>query len=279
MKPGPMKAAVLAAFPGLSGQRVFIRNSGMDCIALDVGDRMIFKFPRNPLAEGRLRREAGLLAAIRPRVPLAVPRMVLHHGPPVFSSHRKLPGKPLEPAQYARLDDGARGKLARDLARFFAALHALDVDEMIAVGAVPILPGADAEAALPFLPRELYPIAKALTLVPPPPDPYGDVFGFFDGHGLNMAFDRDRCVLNGIFDFADSGIGPLHQEFVAPGHIGADLVRRILADYGRRTNRPPDPDRVRRLTGLHRLQEIAGTEDPGLRPKMIASFADWFARK
>ena len=49
-----------------------------------------------------------------------------------------------------------------------------------------------------------------LTGAAMPPDPLGTVYGFFDGHGWNMAFDHARGRLNGIFDFGDSGFGPLH---------------------------------------------------------------------
>ena len=31
-----------------------------------------------------------------------------------------------------------------------------------------------------------------------PADPHGTIFGFFDGHGWNMAFDHARRRLNGL---------------------------------------------------------------------------------
>ncbi len=40
------------------------------------------------------------------------------------------------------------------------------------------------------------------------------VFGYFDGHGWNMAFDHEQGVLNGVYDFADAAIGPRSREFV-----------------------------------------------------------------
>ncbi|WP_136683616.1 phosphotransferase family protein [Falsirhodobacter xinxiangensis] len=275
----PWRAAILARFPELAGARFKLRNGGWDCIALDVGDRMIFKFPRNPIAERRLRREAGLLAVLHARLPLPVPKMVLHLGPPVFSSHRKLPGDVLEPKDYARLDATAKARLALDLARFFAALHALDVTEMAANGAVPIEEGPDPALALPHLSHVSRLAAEALLRDPLPPDPFGDIYGFFDAHGWNMAFNHRLGVLNGIYDFADSGIGPLHREFVAPRFLGPDLVPHILRDYAAITGRQADPDRVHRITGRHRLQEIVETDDPEMRPRMIAAFDDWVMGK
>ena len=68
-------------------------------------------------------------------------------------------------------------------------------------------------------------------------DPHGTVFGFYDGHGWNMAFDHQRGVLNGIYDFADAGIGPLQQDFIYSSFIDEDLTLRIIAAYERITGK------------------------------------------
>lgn len=276
----PLIAAVVAEFPELARAKVRVRNSGWDSIALDVDDRMIFKFPRNAIAEVALRREAGLLAALRPRLKLAVPQMSLHHGPPIFSSHKKIKGEHLDPKDYARLDAKARDRLARDLAGFFATLHALDLDEMRGLGALPVPDEALASSVVALLPAALRPLAEALLAKALPSDPLGPVFGYFDGHGMNMAFDHKRGILNGIYDFADSGIGPLHCEFVQPGTLGADLSTRLIDAYEKITLRHLDRDRIRWVTGLHRLMKVAETAgDPQMRPRMIAGFADWVQGK
>lgn len=276
----PLIAAVVAEFPELARAKVRVRNTGWDSIALDMDDRMIFKFPRNAIAEVALRREAGLLAALRPRLKLAVPQMALHHGPPLFSSHKKIVGGHLEPKDYAMLGDRARDRLARDLAGFFATLHALDMDEMRGHGALPIRSEPLDPSVTVLLPAILRPAAEALLAVSFDADPSGDVYGFFDGHGQNMAFDHGKGALNGIYDFADSGIGPRHCEFVQPGLLGADLVMRLLGAYEATTGCHLDRDRIRHLSGLHRLMEVAETaNDATLRRRMIAGFADWVAGK
>src|SRR5690606_2345867 len=89
------------------------------------------------------------------------------------------------------------------------------------------------------------------------PDPYGTIYGFFDGHGWNMAFDHAAGRLNGVYDFADSGLGPLHQDFLYSNLISADLTARIITAYERETGRHIDRDRVDLLTGTHRLWELA----------------------
>jgi hypothetical protein len=71
-----------------------------------------------------------------------------------------------------------------------------------------------------------------------------------------MAFDHERQQLNGIYDFADSGLGPLHQEFIYSNLISPDLTVRIVAAYACRTGRMLDRRRINILTGFHRLSEL-----------------------
>lgn len=137
--------------------------------------------------------------------------------------------------------------------------------------------------------------AKALPALPPalrrqgeeivaafaslPPDPHGATYGFFDGHGWNMAFDHARARLVGMFDFADSGFGPLHQEFIYSNFISPDLTGRIMAEYEALTGRALDRRRIAILTGFHRLSELAALAgDPEHRPAMIRHAAGWLGR-
>jgi Ser/Thr protein kinase RdoA (MazF antagonist) len=197
-----------------------IAGRGWHSLAVDVGGRFIAKFPEGEEAEEALRREASLLAAVRPRLSMAVPDMAIHEGPPLFSLHPKLPGETLERDGYRRLDSDTRRWLADDIALFLAELHAIDPQTMRIAGALPVgwwdTSDATLAPAWPMLPEHLrkpaqVAIAEYRAL---PPDPLGEVYGFFDAHGWNMAFDHRKGRLKGIFDFADSGFGPPHREFV-----------------------------------------------------------------
>jgi hypothetical protein len=109
-----------------------------------------------------------------------------------------------------------------------------------------------------------------------PAEPYEAIYGFFDGHGWNMAFDHGRQRLNGIYDFADSGIGPLHQEFIYSSFVSPDLTARLVSAYEELTGRGLDRTRITVLTGMHRLWELAElADDPEHGPTMVRSFADW----
>lgn len=273
-----LKAAEVA-WPGMG--QVVVCGQGFDSLALELGGRWILKVPLHAPAEARLRREAGLLDMLAGRVRLPIPRMELHRGPPLFSRHAKLHGGHLPPAAYAVLPEAAKTRLAFDLARFFADLHAIPPHLARQAGALPVpdwLPAAEIAAyALPRLPAALQSWAESCLAdwCALPPDPLGEVYGFFDGHGWNMAFDHGR--LQGIYDFADSGLGDLHREFVYPSLISPDLVWRILPLYRTMTGRDVDPRRVALLTAMHRLWELAEAQDD--LPARIAGVVDWVAAR
>lgn len=282
---GALRAAIARSFPELAGAR-FTPVVSWDSVAVDVDDRLIFKFPRHPAAKERLATEARLLAVIRPAVTLPVPDLAIHPGPPLFSRHVKIRGEHLLARHYARLPVAARERLAADMALFYAELHRLDPDAMAAAGARPIAPWLAPEAILsrawPLLSAELrrYAERTVATWQQLPPDPHGTVYGFFDGHGWNMAFDHRENRLNGIYDFADSGFGPLHQEFIYTNWIAPDLTARIVAAYEALTGRALDRRRIDLLSGVLRLSELAQyADDPEHAPAMLEQVAAWAARQ
>jgi len=261
------RAAILRAFPDLAASRFRILAESWDSTAVEAEGRLIFKFPRHDAAAQRLRKEAALLRLVRPAVSLPVPDLALVEGPPLFSRHAKIPGEHLLAEHYAGLPDDARRRLAEDLARFHAGLHRLDPGRMAAAGAGPVEAWGRADRigarALPALPPELRPAAERLldAYGRLPPEPHAPVYGFFDGHGWNMAFDHAAGRLNGLYDFADSGFGPLHQEFIYSNFISPDLTARIVSAYETLTGRQLDRRRIAILTGFHRLSELAELAD------------------
>ncbi len=227
--------------------------AGWDCEAMAVGG-VVVKRPRNAEAAARLRREVRLLALIGPRVRVAVPQMHLVEGPPVWSWHRGLPGQQVLPEEYDALPVVARDRLAGDLARLMADLHAIPLAEARAVGAVEV-PGWE----IPQIdwPEGLRAVAEFVARVDLPPDPMGQVLGQFDGHGWNMAFDSQRQLLNGVYDFGDAGIGALHRDFIYAGLTSMDLMERVVAAYQAERGVRLDMERIGVLAGQHRLWEVA----------------------
>jgi len=267
LDPETLRGAIVKVFPDLAGGVFTPQARGWDSVAIDVDDRLIFKFPRHEAGRAGLAREAALLAVIHPAVTLPTPDMTLHEGPPLFSHHDKLPGGHLEPALYAQLAEAARDRLARDLALFYAQLHALPAAPLEAAGAEPIRPWLRPDEILrrawPVLTGPLRGYAERTIAAwrALPPDPHGATYGFFDGHGWNMAFDPAAQRLNGVYDFGDSGFGQLQQEFIYSTMISPDLTGRIIGRYERLTGRRLDRERIALLFEALRLSELAERAD------------------
>jgi hypothetical protein len=279
-----LRETIIALFPELESAHFSARTVGFDSIAVDVDGRLIFKFPRHAEAAVRLRREAGLLAAIRPALTMAVPDLALHAGPPLFSRHTTLKGEHLLATQYDGLPAAAGERLAHDVALFFSELHALDAAAMRDAGAVPIGPWLPPDEILrqawPLLSENLraYAARTIKAWQELPGDPLGTTYGHFDCHGWNMAFDHAAQRLAGIFDFGDSGFGDLHQEFIHPNWISPVLTRRIAEHYEVLTGRAIDLRRVTMISGVLRLSELGGfANDPVRRPAAQQTVARWAA--
>lgn len=278
-----LKALIIKRFPDLAASDFTPQTRGWDSLAIDVDDRLMFKFPRHAAARAGLAREAALLAVIGPAVSLPTPNMTLHeglevHGAPLFSRHDKLRGGYLEPGVYAALGEAARDRLAEDLAGFYAQLHALPAAAMAAAGAAAIKPWLGPDAILarawPVLDDPLRRYAERVVgaWADLPPDPHGRTYGFFDGHGWNMAFDAEARRLNGVYDFGDSGFGDLQQEFIYARMIDADLAWRIVGRYEARTGRALERERIALLFEVLRLSELAEqADDPTWGPASLAS--------
>ena len=281
-----LQAVINSRFPGLGNSSFTLLTAGWDSIAVDVDDRLIFKFPRDEEGVEALRKEANMLAIVRPKITLTVPDLEFFDSPQPFSRHTKLKGEHLVTAQYVLLTESAKQNLANDIARFYAELHAIDAASMQAVGASLSEPGLSSEqiwegiqARLPVtLQAKAKQILEAWTQLAP--DPYGITYGFFDGHGWNMAFDHKAQKLNGIYDFGDAGLDELHQEFIYTSFISPDLTSRVIDNYERITGRQIDRERVSILTGVLLLTELAEMgDDPDYADTVLANVVTWLSSK
>jgi len=256
------RAHVIGTLPQFAGGQFTTLTQGWDSVALEC-DGWIFKFARTPEAELRLRREVALLQFLKPRVTMPLPHMVFNDGPVPFSQHLKIPGSSLESADYLRLGEGQRNALATRMAQLYSELHVLPLNRMQQVGAAGVDPWmapddiiAGAGPKLPrgykgFLDRTVSAYRK-LSIT-------GDeqVYGYFDGHGWNMAFDHEMGLLNGVFDFADSGFGARHRDLSYSNWISADLTLRIIDRYEELTRRTVNRDLVMLYSSALRLAELA----------------------
>ena len=279
-----LRDTIASVLPEFAGSTLTILNAGWDSVGLDADGEWIFKFPRHAEAEERLRREARILAMVRQHAELPVPDLVLFEAPTLFSRHRKLRGGFLETADYQPLTEKQRDTIAEQLAGLYAALHAIPKAEARAAGALEIskwmLPDAVAQSA-PHLPpsllAKLAPTLDAFT-AEMARQPGEMIYGYFDGHGWNMAFDKATGVLNGVYDFADSGFGPRHQDLSYSNWISRDLTLRIIRRYERMTGLTIEPERVMLYSQMLRFVEFAeAAPDRDDLADRLAAIESWFA--
>jgi hypothetical protein len=256
------RALIISRLPQLAGAQFVTVAAGWDSVALE-HDGLIFKFARNERARERLRREVALLTHLRPRITMPLPQPVLFDGEEPFTEHRRIPGEKLLADDYLMLGEGARNALATRMAQLYAELHQLPLARMQQVGAVAVDPWMSPQQildqALPRLPRGYKGGARKVVAADRRLSIAGDelVYGYFDGHGWNMAFDFTTGTLNGVYDFADSGFGSRHRDLSYSNWISADLTLRIIARYEELTHRRVDRDMVMLYTSALRLAELA----------------------
>jgi hypothetical protein len=93
-----------------------------------------------------------------------------------------------------------------------------------------------------------------------------------------MAFHHAGKRLNGIYDFADSGFGPLHQDFLYPNWIARDLTARIITEYEALIGLAIDRERIELLSAVLRLSQLAEyADDAEHAPAMLKPVVDWVA--
>ncbi len=274
------RALIISTLPQFARGRFTVLAHGWDSVALEC-DGWIFKFARHPEAEERLRREVQLLEFLRPRVAMQLPQPVLHDGTEPFTQHRKIPGDFLETARYLALDEGRRNALATRMAQLYADLHALPLGRMQQAGAVAVTPWMAPDEILagaqPKLPKKLHPLLKRTVKAYRKLRIEGDelVYGYFDGHGWNMAFDHATGTLNGVYDFADSGFGSRHRDLSYSNWIAPDLTLRIIDRYEELARIPIDRQLVMLYTSVLRFAELA----EGFLPeeRALTNVTDWAA--
>jgi aminoglycoside phosphotransferase (APT) family kinase protein len=133
------RALVRARFPELRAERVERLGQGWDNAAYLVDGTVVFRFPQRAIVAPLVETEIAVLPKLGPLLPVAIPVPRWIGTPDAtypwhFAGYALLRGAPLD---VAHPDDAERAALARPLARFLRALHAVDPAPYVAAG----LPG------------------------------------------------------------------------------------------------------------------------------------------
>ncbi|WP_439502490.1 phosphotransferase family protein [Aminobacter ciceronei] len=210
-------------------------DSGQNNRIFDTG-KVIVRIPRHDEARRDLAREADVLAVLAPMLPVPVPAPELRNvGAYVVAVHRKLPGEPL--LSLDGMTAAQAQELARDLALFLCALHALPQDmlrdaaladpmaewrdllERLEAKALPLLPAAVANSIRNSFIRFLGRVPDAPRTIT-----HGDF-----GTG-NILVDKGR--VSGVIDFAGCGAGdPAYDLASLSAGLGDDVLALMAPHY------------------------------------------------
>jgi len=230
--PEQVAEAVPALAAGLP--RVAIIESGQNAWVFDFGTH-IARVGRHEAARISLEREAALLAAIGPLLPLPVPRIDLHRaGGHVIAVHEKLAGDPL--ASIAPLTLGQRERVAAQLGTFLCALQAIPPATVANLG-MPVEDRSHWTQWVAEVRSRIYPLLDAAaadrfdTRAVAFLDSWNDVplrltHGDFGSGNILVADGR----ISGIIDFGSASIGDPSSDvaglIASYGETFVDLVAR-----------------------------------------------------
>ena len=210
------------------------------------GGRTVVRIPRHPVVAARFRAGAAAIAALAGRLPVPVPRIRAHAGPPAMECYPLLPGRAPVAAE-------AGPELARDIARFLASLHATPLEPL---AGSPVVPGFwagfldDIEAALAaggVDATTMAAIGRDFALARDPADALPPTLVHHDLHRGNLLVAGDPPRLAGVIDFADVSIEDPHWDFRHLADLGAGFLGLVIADYQARTGRRLSLRRIERL--------------------------------
>lgn len=241
--------AVAAALQQLSGivvapEAIDLRFRDWRWVAI-LPESIVFATDR-PEHAARLGRESRLLQLLGPRVPFQVPR--IHAFDPDFGLELRgmVPGAQLGgDGRERRFADRPQGeRLAEELGRALAQLHqAVSLAEASALGfstSQPILlPSAILASRLegripdPEVKKTFDALIERYRAVEVDPTDLVLVHG--DVWGGNLAVDLQTGALNGLFDFADTGLADRHIDLMYIHSFGAEFTERLFRAYEAKT--------------------------------------------
>lgn len=237
---------VTATFPDLVNVApCAVLGWGFGSVVVETADGIALRVPRLPRIHRGFERQRGLLTAIAPHLPAAVPEPRWITGPCDAFEHgaigyRKLPGRIMTEESFYASD---RAALAHSFAEFIAALHAIPRE------AVPMLRVRTPEQrieietsvrdyVMPVLREKLteheYPLAEAWWaryLGDPEIVSYDAKMTHGDIWWANVLVDDTGARITGVIDWDEAVVGDPARDFGGLAYLGEDFMESALDAY------------------------------------------------
>jgi aminoglycoside phosphotransferase (APT) family kinase protein len=227
-----LAAQLQQAFPDLKVSPLRLLDVGFGSTVVETADGVVLRIARHARAAKGHAREARLLPQLQGRLPAAIPDPCWRSEPgELFSfgviGYRKLPGKPLAPAD-------ANETIAADIAAFIEQLH--DVADV------------DAPSYLTDPVRELHDTTTDVLRRMLSPDELDRLMSWWDDLRADERFGRFQPRLRhgdlwyenllvtegrlvGVIDWGTAEFGDPAEDFDTLRHIGDDFAEAVLAAY------------------------------------------------
>ena len=215
-------------------------QKGWDSVVINIDNHIIAKIPRDQQSAVDIIKEHTILTIIHPHIKsLSIPQSTLVTTPTTFTYHPTIRGGKLGSKIYNQLPKEIQHSIATDFATFITELHNIPTSKFSGVESMePYLIAISDELLLPYvndfssseiaLIKSIY--SKYLQFKK---EGSLRVFGHFDIHSANVAFDIELGKLIGVFDFGDARIDDVHLEFAPISWISFELVMNVVMLYNK----------------------------------------------
>ncbi len=254
---------------------------GFGSVVVETVEGIVFRLPRVPRVHENFERQQALLTAIAPRLPAAVPLPRWLTGPCESFEHGAigyvgLPGRVMTEESFYASD---RAELARSIAGFVAALHAIPRED------VPMLLVRTPERrmqletsvrdyVLPVLHERFsndeYALAEAWWaryLGDPEIMSYEAKMTHGDIWWANFLVDETGAQITGVLDWDEAAVADPARDFGGLGYLGEDFMASVLDAYADVVGH--DEPALRHRTGLlFQVREFYGVRYAHAFPTM-----------
>jgi aminoglycoside 2''-phosphotransferase len=230
---------------GLKINNIKTINTGAESNIIEVNDKWIFRFHKNKLAKEKTEKRLKLLISFEKKAPLYIP--VPKYVESNFIAYKKIPGTPLYPTKFNKLNSTEKEKIAKQLGIFLKSLHNhKHASSKFNTGYLTMrkgdyntIPGEIAK----FLNNKEQKILKAkFEKIEGNPLNYKKPKSFVHGdlHFNNILWDPKKKSVTGIIDWAEIGRGLPAMDFFMLADFNNNsndtFLKNILKYYGVKNN-------------------------------------------